>query len=335
MAFVSRDFKPRRTPPPPAGPRKIPVVRFLILIAIGYFAFVHQDQLKTNIVNIVPVLQQKWNDFKTSDADTAKTVIGRKEARALAGGKSFRLPKGSIQESWRIQNQARLETVLDFYQDPRIQSIVRSICKKDMGAFQPGVLDLVFKDTTEGQLPLFVQYTDSTSSRMILRMPLNPVGEDYRYFDLSSQCVWLEDCPIEPLAGGAVPIPLDFDFGGREHLLVNDLFRGIGETPVVAVLPGIISEIKTDSLRGTLVEIQHDNNIITRSLGLAGLAQGISVGSMVAQGQSIGRLSARDTVELVFQVLRNGQFTRWESFVKDSRPVEGSVISTFLKSLQL
>lgn len=334
MSFVSRDYKPRRSPPS-SGPRKIPVLRILLFAGILAFGLFHRHQVEKTVRELVPVVITWWNEMTTKEKPVVAPILGRNESLAIAGGKVFHLPKGSVQESWRIHDARSLATVLDFYSDSRIQSLIRTMVKADQPKLRAGVLDLIFRDTSEGQLPLFARYSDSIKVQSILRMPLNPVGEDYHYFNLATHCIWLESCPDDPLAGGVVPIPLDFDFGGREYLLTHDLFRGIGETPVVAVLSGKVRDVRTDSSKGTLVEIQHANNQVSRSLGLASLAEGVHVGSRVEQGQAIGRLSARDTVELVFQMLRNGQFVRWENFLRESRPVEPAVISTFQKELQL
>lgn len=331
MSFVSRDFKPRRSPAP-TGPRKVPLLRILLLVGTVVLLWNSREELSKRISNPLPWIQSFWTP---SPAEPTPVVLSRSDRLALAGGKRFRLKQGSIQESWRIQTLVRMQGVLEFYEDERIQTLVRTLSAVHRTPFRSGVLDLVFRDTTKGQLPLFARFADSSGSRAIFRMPLHPEGREYRYIDVSTQCIWLEPCPVDPLAGGVVPIEADFDFGGREYLLTHDLFRGIGETPVVAVLPGVIRDMRSDSARGSWIEIQHSNNQSSRSLGLAAVAEGLQVGDRVEQGQAIGRLSARDTVELMFQFRRNGQFVRWESFLRESRPLDPRVIATFQKNLQL
>jgi len=243
------------------------------------------------------------------------------------------LNNGCIQESWRLQSEARLETALPLYNDPRMNSLIRTLLGPTRTQFVAGVLDLVFRDSSSGRMPLFARWRDSLGVSTIVRMALDSGGTNYRYFDSQTQCVWLEDCPVDPLQGGAVPIGADFDFAGRKHLLTHDLFLGIGEAPVVSVLSGRVRKITLDSGKSLSIEVAHGNNQLSRMSGLASLAEGIHVGSVVEQGQALGRLSARDTAQVIFQFVRNGNFVRWDDFQRESRPVPPEAITTFQASL--
>jgi len=324
------DYKPRRSPPPPTGPRKIPLFRIALLIAIVVYSHSHWSHLKSSMQVVFPTVQRTWEEWVQRSDSGVPSGLTRKEQLSFAGGKSFRLRQGYLQESWRIQNAERLRTVLSLYNDSLCVTLIRTLVEiRGGGVFASGVLDIVFRDSAES-LPLLARFRDSLGVVSILKYPYE---SGYVYINADTHCEWLEECPMEPLQGAAVSIDADFDFTGREHLLTHDLFRGIGESPVVAVLPGVVTRAEMDSKLGGLVEIVHPNNEMTRSMGLAAIADGIKPGTKVEQGQPVGKLSARDTAELVFQLLRNGRFIRWEEFRKESHPANDSLFATFQQSL--
>ena len=332
MTTVSRDYKPRRIPPP-SGPRRIPLVRIALLLGLVYFGVSMRSVWQGSVVSFVSNVQKSLPQFSSKTDTSGMESLNRKERLAMAGGKIFLLKNGCIQESWRLQSSKRLESALPLYNDPRINSLVRTLVGVGRPRFVPGVLDLVFRDTTTGRLPLFARWRDSVGTASIVRMAIDSLGTNYKYFDSQTQCVWLEPCAVDPLQGGAVPIGIDFDFAGRKHLLTHDLFLGIGEAPVVAVLRGVVRKIDLDPAKTLSIEIVHESNQFSRMEGLASVEEGIHVGSRVERGEPLGRLSARDTSQVVFQFLRNGSFVRWDDFQRESRPVPAEAIATFQASL--
>ena len=154
------------------------------------------------------------------------------------------------------------------------------------------------------------------------------------WIDLSNGCVWKEPCPTHPLEGGAIPIGADFDFQGREYLFTQDLFVGIGESPVFALLGGEVQGV--DTLAGDFsVRINHGGGVQTRSSGIKTLAEGVNVGKNVEKSQLLGRLSAQDTTEFTLQITRNGRFVRWADFHQESYPLSDKAFAKFLKSLDM
>lgn len=79
---------------------------------------------------------------------------------------------------------------------------------------------------------------------------------------------------------------------------------------VVTVLDGTVSSVKQDDLLGNVVEIKHDNNLITTYQSLSEVA--VKQGDMVSQGQVIGK-SGTNKIDkdmgnhLHFEVYKDGQ----------------------------
>jgi len=322
-------YRPPRTLPP-TGPRKLPLLRIVLLAILLFWGYTHRNTISSGIPQKVSALMDVWKHWNAADSSELPEGATRKERMALAGGKLFVLYNGSLQESWRIQDSVRLTTVLNEYRDPLLNSLIRTLVGY---AVKPGVLDLVFHDTLQGRLPRMARWRDSSGIRSVLRLPADSLWSHWLYFDAQTHCVWQSSCPVDPLAGGAVAIDANFDFAGKEHLMTHDMFRGIGEAPVVAVLPGRVLQIQSDSVHGASVELVHAGNEESVVSGLAALAEGLKVGTWVAQGEPLGRLSARDTAEVLFQMKRNGRFVRWEEYCRESRPLSEDLFATFAKGL--
>jgi len=103
----------------------------------------------------------------------------------------------------------------------------------------------------------------------------------------------------------------------------------------VAVLPGRIQLIHADSVHGVSVSVVHSGNEESVVTGMATLAEGLKIGSLVQQGEPLGKLSARDTAEVLFQFRRNGRFVRWDEYCREARPLSDSLFATFAKGLFL
>lgn len=145
-------------------------------------------------------------------------------------------------------------------------------------------------------------------------------------------CRYPGACPRNPLQGGALPIAADFDFGGREELLIKDLFMGIGEAPVYPILPARVIAVSKDS-RGYRLYLDHGGNLFSRVSGLSQIPSDMEVGSRVGQEDMLGRLPPSDSAVFFLEVLRNGRFVRWDDFYKDSHVADASDVERFLAEI--
>lgn len=141
-------------------------------------------------------------------------------------------------------------------------------------------------------------------------------------------CRALGPCPHNPLMGGAIPILSDFDFEGREALLLKDLFSGIGEAPVFPVLPGKVVSLSEDS-SGFRIYMDHGGNLFSRISGLPYVSPGVEVGGLLLQDEPIGRLSPNDSSSFYLEILRNGRFVRWKTFYDDAHVAEAEDVESF------
>jgi len=95
-------------------------------------------------------------------------------------------------------------------------------------------------------------------------------------------------------------------------------FAGKAGSPVVAVAPGVVTQSKSVSGYGRMVEISHGGGYITR-YGHA-RTNTVKVGDRVEKGQLIALMgsSGRSTGPHVhFEVLRNGRKINPANFLKD------------------
>ena len=139
-------------------------------------------------------------------------------------------------------------------------------------------------------------------------------------------------CPRNPLQGGALSIAADFDFGGREELLIKDLFMGIGEAPVHPILPARIISVSKDSL-GYKLQLDHGGNLFSRVSGLSQISPDMDAGKFVDEDDVLGRLPPSDSAVFFLEVLRNGRFVRWEDFYKDTHVADASDVERFLAEI--
>jgi len=147
----------------------------------------------------------------------------------------------------------------------------------------------------------------------------------YAWIDASTGCRFPGLCPSLPLDWSNIHISENFDFDGHDRLLAEDAFLGPGEAPVHPVLPGVVIAVGKDSL-GTYVEIDHGNNVSSRTSGLASSA---AVGDTVDLNSVVGRLPPKDSAEYFLSVRRNGLFVRWADFYRMSHLVDSVEIAKF------
>jgi stage II sporulation protein Q len=78
---------------------------------------------------------------------------------------------------------------------------------------------------------------------------------------------------------------------------------------VVAALSGTVTKVQEDSLLGNVIEVEHDNNVVTRYQSLTDIA--VEVGTQVAQGQVIAKagqslLNEEAGVHVHFEIRKDG-----------------------------
>ena len=80
---------------------------------------------------------------------------------------------------------------------------------------------------------------------------------------------------------------------------------------VVAVYEGIVTNIKKDDVFGTIVEIKHDNNLVSRYSSL--ISENINMGDHVQAGEVIGtsgknKITTKSENVLLFELIHNGEY---------------------------
>ena len=107
---------------------------------------------------------------------------------------------------------------------------------------------------------------------------------------------------------------------------------GIGESPVYAILPGEILQISKDSL-GYSIVMDHGDNVISKISGEISLFSDLKKGSVIEEKQIIARLAPKDSATFYLEVIRNGQFVRWNTFFNETHPVSKDDIAKFRKRI--
>ncbi|MFA6834999.1 MAG: hypothetical protein WCR04_01180 [Fibrobacteraceae bacterium] len=197
--------------------------------------------------------------------------------------------------------------------------------ERDADALPPFPLVRYAVSLPGAKYPLKLHWIGKTSN---FRQPIAfaiEVNDDRRWFfhivKGDSLDAWVDEngcrfpgvCPRNPLEGGALPIADDFDFAGREGLLMKDLFMGIGEAPVYPVLPARVMDVSKDSSGFSLL-LDHGGNLFSRVSGLFSLFPGIEKNVRIAPYNPIGRLASKDSSVFFLEILRNGRFMRWDDF---------------------
>jgi len=178
--------------------------------------------------------------------------------------------------------------------------------------------------------PWFISLKTDSLERNFFRVPFK--DSTFIWVEHQSLCRFPGFCPENPLEGGALPIPEDFDFQGRELLLMKDQFMGIGESPVYAILPGVILQISKDSL-GYSILMDHGDNLISKISGEFSPLSDLKKGSVIEASQSIARLAPKDSATFYLEVIRNGQFIRWNTFFNESHPISKDDIAKFRRRI--
>jgi hypothetical protein len=178
---------------------------------------------------------------------------------------------------------------------------------------------------TEG---LLVKLEGDSMSHRYMQVVKN---DSVRYWiDEENGCLFPGLCPRRPLGWAAVPISVNFDFEGQDSLLTKDVFCGESESPVYPVLSGVVLDVGRDSF-GYFVEIDHGDNVMTRTSGLGFWSTPLSVGDSVYADVPVGRLMPQDSAMFFLTVRRNGLFVRWNDFYGYTHPVDSASIAIFKK----
>ncbi|MBP5246338.1 MAG: hypothetical protein J6Z31_00540 [Fibrobacter sp.] len=295
------DWKPKK---------RIPVVRTVFVLALIYAVYASGAVQKA--------YQFIEDQRKIPEKSPSYTEVPWREGCAMTQGASFDSKKGSlVQCGWIVRSEKDAFTLPDI---PFLRYAVSAPGRAyplqvhwladSLNFWNPKILILRSKKETLTFYHLMV----ADSSYAWVR---------------ADGCRYPGACPRNPLQGGALSIAADFDFGGREELLIKDLFMGIGEAPVYPILPAQVISVSKDSL-GYKLQLDHGGNLISRVSGLSQIPADMDAGKRVSEDDILGRLPPSDSAVFFLEVLRNGRFVRWEDFYKDAHVAEASDVERFL-----
>ncbi len=286
-----------------------PLIRILFLLAVIFgLAYDHHYQ---------KIYDFFFSQEKENKSLKVEPISWDKECTSLHG-KPFLIRDSVGQCSWRINRSDSLFFNHDLW---------RFLAEKD--SKNPVLIHWV-APVNHFMSPWFISLKIDSLERNFFRVPSK-----------DSTFIWVEDhslcrfpgfCPEDPLEGGALPIPDDFDFQGRELLLMKDQFMGIGESPVYAILPGVILKISKDT-SGNSIVIDHGDNLISKISGDFSLLSDLKEGSVIEEKQFIARLAPKDSATFYLEVIRNGQFIRWSTFFNETHPISEKDIAKFRKRI--
>lgn len=303
MAVEFSEYRGKRKRP--FNKRRFPLLRILllvILVSVG-FAF----GLFRKIVDALPLKMNK-------PAEVVETWETRCDS---SGGVFAELKKGYHECVWNIGDTAtKFPTpMLRYVASMRNTGASRIRWVSSSEDFLDGVLVRLEGDS---MVHNYLQVVKNDSVRY--------------WIDEATGCLFPGLCPRRPLGWAAVPISVNFDFEGQDSLLTKDVFCGEGEAPVYPVLSGVVLDVGKDSF-GYFVEIDHGDNVTTRTSGLGFWSTPLSVGDSVYADVPVGRLMPQDSAMFFLTVRRNGLFMRWNDFYGYTHPVDSSSIAIFKKRI--
>lgn len=288
--------------------RGFPLFRILILLLALSYAIHEGYFLKLYEYFFIPVQSKSVNHRSSSWNEICDSLQG----------KPFLLRDSVGQCSWKMMNSDSL-----FFDHDLWRYLI------EVQSQGPIALHWVAPIENFGS-PWFISLHEDSLERNFFRIPFK--DSSFVWVDASSLCLFPGFCPKDPLEGGALPIPDDFDFQGRESLLMKDQFMGIGESPIYPILPGIILDISKDSL-GSQMMMNHGDNLISRISGDFTAFSDLKKGSLIKANQAIARLAPKDSATFYLEVIRNGQFIRWNSFFNETHPISKEDIAKFRKQI--
>lgn len=96
------------------------------------------------------------------------------------------------------------------------------------------------------------------------------------------------------------------------------IYKGEEQFDIISVLNGTVVDVKDDETLGKVVEIKHDNNLITTYQGLSNVT--VKKNQTVNQGDIIGKsgkIKINDDLEnaLLFEIIHNGNLVNPEKYI--------------------
>ncbi len=284
--------------------KRFPLLR-LLLVAIAAF-LAYWSGLASKIANALP-LPGSADDVPADNWDF--------RCRAYSG-KPFVLQNGLFQCSWILDDS----THVSHLPNPFLRYVAQ-LRRAPKSKLHWVTQSKDFRNAT------FVMHEDSSTSVFLHYMKED---SSYVWVSKNSGCRFPGVCPRLPLEWSSLPISDGFDFEGQESLLAMDVFQGIGEAPIYPVLAGKVLGIGRDSV-GYFIEIDHGNNVTSRSSGMGSLGKDFSEGDSVDMETVLGRFPPKDSAVFFLTVRLNGQFVRWVDFYGSSHPVIEDSLRAFEK----
>lgn len=304
----------RNAPPP----RKFPVLRIVVGLCLLWFGWNYWQNQKEAKASIA--LQ---NNTKVSSITESKSAPSKlpQEIKLRNGWRQISFLLGDTGNSLELTgNQA--------FDNP-----AQNWAKTLYGLGQKGgELAMVIDSLANPQL---IRWSKAEKTLMVVAVAKQGKGSHFPlWLEWNSGCRFPGPCPINPLEGAALMAGEEqFDFNEREDLLHQDEFRGLGESPVVAILDGIVEDLGPEPGGKWKVSLYHGANLWGIYSGLAVLSSGLHKGLHLSQGQMLGRLAPVDSSGFRLALRRHGKFLRWNDFQKEVRPMNDQAFSTFLANL--
>ena len=155
--------------------------------------------------------------------------------------------------------------------------------------------------------------------------------DDYKYvnssiFTTNMPVIAEEKHVIKPYSVDAVEIYKDFydqtktdEEKQKSLIFYNDtyiqnsgiLYKSNNKFDVLCILDGTVIDVKKDEILGNVVEVKHNNNIVSRYQGLDTI--NVQKDQIVSQGTALGtsgKLSIGDNIEngLLFELVKDGKY---------------------------
>jgi hypothetical protein len=296
-----RSHRPKYTGRKQSNPKRVPIGRVLLILGVLYWAYHHYLGGSTAA-----------SSSSAPSKPPAEALLPKPVAPKSQVYKNFLLKDSSRQVSLYVTNALIPDTVQSL--DSIAQTIIYAEALQQSIAETTIRLDFFYKKNTP--IPYkFRRMIDSisivyTREYYTALVPILDRIDTLYYWKSSDGCIWGKQCLQSPLQGAAISVDSTFDFSGRESLLYYDLFIGLGESPVRAILPGKIVQLQRDSTN-QMVRVYHGRLLFAKYSGLVQVPDSLQEGAWVAQGQVLGRLQARDSAGFYLQILQNGRFKRY------------------------
>lgn len=284
--------------------KRFPLLRLLLVALAAYLAY--WSGLAAKIADALPLPGNADDRSVDSWEFRCKTY----------GGKPFSLRDSLSQCSWILDDSTRVSLLPNPF--------LRYVAQERKAP--KSKLHWVTR-TNDFRNAALVMHEDSVISVYLHYMKGD---SSFVWISKNSGCRFPGVCPGLPLDWSALPISEDFDFEGQESLLAMDVFQGIGEAPIYPVLAGKVLDTGKDSV-GYFIELDHGNNVTSRSSGMGSLGKTFAKGDTVGVETVLGRFPPKDSAVFFLTVRQNGQFIRWVDFYESAHPVTKDSLLAFEK----